>query len=435
LASRKNLAAIGAFCLASCGGAGGDPSLPEWSSDQIDSLKRAIAAAPQDALPLLGTGPLERAEAKWFNHAETRRAATELAEKLAVAHLRGCAAPAERVEWYVDDVADSKGLRARLQQALATDDSIEAFFQTLRPASPDYASLREAYRKEANPVRRLSIGRNMERWRWMPQNLGDDHVLANIPSFEVGLWRGGALVSSWPTVVGKIATQTPSLTAQITGVTFNPWWDLPRSIIEEGERFSARRGYVVLGPKRVRQKPGPGNALGEMKIEMLNPHAIYLHDTPSKGLFSRTYRAYSHGCVRVKDALDFAEAVLGGSKTRDEIDALRGFVKVVEPPDEGLMSRPGAIPAMPVEKKVRIGEIRSQTAKLPTPMPVYIGYFTVSARPDGSLRFDKDIYQRDAAIADPSNPKRACADPPARPPLPKPSKPRDTAPEAGNLSP
>lgn len=332
-------------------------------------------------------------------------------------------------------MADSKDVRPRLQKALATDNGLDAFFQTLRPAGADYALLREAYATETDPDRRLSIGRNMERWRWMPQNLGDDHVLANVPSFEVGLWRGGAHVRSWPTVVGKIETQTPSLNAQITGVTFNPWWDLPRSIIEEGGRFSARRGYVVLGPKRVRQKPGPGNALGEMKIEMLNSHAIYLHDTPSKGLFSSRYRAYSHGCVRVKDALDFAEAVLGGSKTRDEIDALRGFVKVVEPPGTGLVSRSGAIPAMPVEKKVRIGEIRSQTAKLPMPMPVYIGYFTVFARTDGSLRFDKDIYQRDAAISDPSDPNRACADPPARPPLPQPRKPRDTAPEAGNLSP
>lgn len=86
MASRKNLTAIWALILASCGNAGSDPALPEWSSDQIDALKRAVAAAPQDALPLLGTGPLERAEAKWFNHTETRRAATELAEKLAVAH-------------------------------------------------------------------------------------------------------------------------------------------------------------------------------------------------------------------------------------------------------------------------------------------------------------------------------------------------------------
>lgn len=432
MASRKNLIAIWVFFLASCGNAGSDPALPEWSSDQIDALKRAVAAAPQDALPLLGTGPLERAEAKWFNHPETRRAATELAEKLAVAHLRGCAAPAERIEWYVNDVADSLELRPRLQKALAADESLEAFFQTLRPAGADYALLREAYSKETDPDRRLSIGRNMERWRWMPQSLGDDHVLANIPSFEVGLWRDGAHVRSWPTVVGKIKTQKPSLNAQITGVTFNPWWDLPRSIIEEGGRFSARRGYVVLGPKRVRQKPGPGNALGEMKIEMLNPHAIYLHDTPSKGLFSSGYRAYSHGCVRVKDALDFAEAVLGGSKTRDEIDALRGFVKVVEPLGASLMSRPGALP---VEKKVRIGEIRSQSAKLPTPMPVYIGYFTVSSRPDGSLRFDKDIYKRDSPMADPSNPNRACANPPARPPLPQPRKPRDAAPDSDNLSP
>jgi hypothetical protein len=399
-----------ALLLAACGQAGSDdPAVPHWSKDQITSLRLWVKDAPLDALPLLSTGDLDAAGAKWGNGLEARRAATALAEKLATAHLRGCAAPEERVSWFMNDDADSAVLRGYLRQALDGGGNLDSFYDALRPASPDYAALRAAYLTETDPARRTLIARNMERWRWMPQHLGPDHVLANVPAFEVGLWRGGALTQSWPVVVGKTATPTPSLNARIKAVTFNPWWDLPRSIIEGQRGFSARHGYVTTRGGHVRQKPGPGNALGEMKIEMPNPYAIYLHDTPSKSLFAASYRAYSHGCVRVKDALGFAAAVLGGSKTRDDIDYLLGYRKVADlPGGQDLISRPGDSQLTPDGKKIRIGEIRANTVRLPQEIPVYIAYFTASANPDGSLRFDKDLYHRDPMIGDPANPHRAC---------------------------
>jgi murein L,D-transpeptidase YcbB/YkuD len=403
------------LALASCSGAGDDPALPDWSREQIASLRLWIKAAPGDALPLLDTGALDRAGKKWFNDGEQRAAATALAERLATAHLRGCAAPAERAGWFIEDAADSADLRGRLRQALGSSQSLDGFFTALRPANPAYAALRAAYQTETDPQHRTVIARNMERWRWMPQHLGKDHVLANVPSFEVGLWRDGELSQTWPVVVGRTTTPTPSLNASIEAVTFNPWWYVPRSIVEAQKRFSPRHGYVTSPDGMVKQKPGPANSLGEMKIEMPNPHAIYLHDTPSKGLFSASYRAYSHGCLRVKDAVGFAAAILEGHKTRDEIDTLLGYTTVPVSASEAPLLRPGD-PLSPVaEKKVRLGEIRSRTVKLPQQIPAYIAYFTASPQPDGTLRFDKDLYGRDPAIIDPSNPHRACAQPPAGP--------------------
>src|SRR3546814_1081190 len=114
----------------------------------------------------------------------------------------------------------------------------------------------------------------------------------------------------WQVIVGKTKTPTPVFAAQVTGVTFNPWWEIPESIVAESvgklvrtrPAEAARRGYVVQDG-RYRQRPGPQNALGRMKLMMPNPYSIYLHDTPAQSLFARDVRAFSHGCVREGGAL------------------------------------------------------------------------------------------------------------------------------------
>ena len=329
-----------------------------------------------------------------------RRAATALAERLATAHLRGCAAPGERNSWLIDDKPDSADLRTRLRQSLDSDDNLDRFFAALKPAHPQYAALQAAFAAETDPARRLTLARNLERWRWMPQSLGEDYVLANVPQFEVGLWRRGEQVQTWPAVVGKAATPTPTFASQIVSVTFNPWWEVPPSIVREGG-ISGRRGYVQTKSGRFRQPPGPRNALGMMKVEMPNSHAVYLHDTPSRGLFTAAFRAYSHGCVRVGDAIGFAATLLEGVRSRDQIDVLAGIKK---PGAEAKLSRTKALLAEVQEPE----PVKTVNVPLPAKLPVYIAYFTAAARKDGTLSFAKDVYRRDEAIADPSDPERRC---------------------------
>ena len=388
-----------------------DPSLPAWSKLQIESLRKWVAAAPRDALLLLDSGALDRALDDGDENS-IRRAALDLSEKLANAHLHGCAGDAERAEWYMKDDGDSANLRARLSEVLLHEGNLDSFFAGLKPAHPGYAALRAAYVAETDPARRLTIARNMERWRWMPQSLGPDHVLVNVPAFEVYLWRQGAQAQTWRAVVGKTATPTPQLAATIKAVTFNPWWDVPTSIVQAGGSFSARRGYIVTRGRHIRQKPGPGNALGQMKVEMPNPYAIYLHDTPSKGLFGAATRTFSHGCVRVGDALSLAATLLEGVRTRDDIDILLGIKKPKD--EERRISKPPPAPA-PSEPP----PIKTTTVRLGAELPVYIAYFTAAPRPDGTLGFMRDIYGRDAFITDPAKPGKACevGGGPAAPPV------------------
>lgn len=380
-----------------------DPSLPAWSKVQIESLRKWASSAAEDALPQFSTGQLDAALDSGDENA-IRLRALELAEQLATAHLRGCAGADERAEWFMKDDADSANLRGKLVDALLSGEGLDGFFAGLRPAHPGYAALHEAYLAETDPARRLTLARNMERWRWMPQALGADYVLVNVPAFEVYLWRQGAVAQTWHAVVGKTATPTPQLAATITGVTFNPWWDVPPSI-SRGGRFSARGGYIVTRG-HVRQRPGPRNALGQMKVEMPNPYAIYLHDTPSKGLFGAEVRAFSHGCVRIADPLSLAAKLLEGVRTRNDIDVLlgnkdrdaaRGRISKMPPQPQSLL-QPDEPPPL-----------KTTTVRLSAGLPVYIAYFTAAPRPDGSLGFLSDIYGRDSRIIDPAKPGKACS--------------------------
>ncbi len=377
-----------------------DPTLPKWSKSQIASLRQWVELAPREALPRFDVSALDKAAEGW-DDVPRRRAATALAEQLGRAFLHGCAAPADRQDWHIDDSKDSADLRDRLVETLRQSDNLDALFNALRPDHPDYAALRAAYLAETEPARRTTLARNLERWRWLPQQLGQDYVFVNVPAFEVGLWKGGALAQSWPAIVGKTATPTPALNSTITAVTINPWWQVPKSIIDAGGRFSARGGYVRTRGGAIRQRPGPRNALGRMKVEMGNPYAIYLHDTPNRSLFGASFRAFSHGCVRVGDALDFASTLLEGMKTRDDIDVLAGVKSREEV--RGLMSRPGQVSAKPADQMSK-----TVTVKLVAAMPVYIAYFTAAPRSDGSIGFLKDLYGHDSAIGDPANPDRAC---------------------------
>lgn len=347
----------------------------EWNVAQAAQLRDISGAAIDDALPLFDTAPLTRAMQQGQGPA-LDAAATDLALRLAQAHLLGTATAAQRTGWQILDTDRGINLADWLERALAAD-GLSTFFAALRPSHPDYAALRAAYAAERDPDRKLALARNMERWRWLPRGLGEDHVLVNAASFEARLQRGGKFAGIWRVIVGKTTTPTPVFAARITGVTINPWWNIPASIVREKRgRFPASQGYVKSGGQW-RQKPGPGNALGQMKLVMPNPHSVYLHDTPSKQLFERDVRAFSHGCIRTGDAMGFAATLLEGTRTRAEIDAIAKSRQTV-------------------------------TIDLPRPLPVYIAYFTAAPAADGTIAFYPDIYRRDARVGPVTAPGGTC---------------------------
>ncbi|MBT8473440.1 MAG: L,D-transpeptidase family protein, partial [Marinicaulis sp.] len=244
---------------------------------------------------------------------------------------------------------------------------------------------------------------NIERARWLPQDFSERYVLVNIARFTVGLYENERLQQEIKTVVGKYHQQTPVFAGSMSYVVFNPYWNVPFSILRdeiapkvlEDTDYLAKNNYEVVrgwddetaeivDPKsidwndviagetdiRVRQKPGPSNALGRVKFMFPNEYAVYLHDTPAQALFERTDRAFSHGCIRLDEPLEFAEWVFSRSSDWD-------YDKI---------------------EAVLAAETR-ETVPLETEIPVYVTYFTAWAGPDGDVYFLDDVYNRDSKLA------------------------------------
>ncbi len=240
-------------------------------------------------------------------------------------------------------------------------------------------------------MQRLVI--NMERMRWLPRQMASRHVFVNQPAYEVRVMDKG--VEAWRSkvIVGRQMTQTASFYDEMETVVFNPSWGVPQSIIvneylgklrrdpgyfdrigykvvnQKGKVVSSRSvnwySYSQSSPVGVQQPPGASNALGELKFLFPNKHSIYMHDTPTRKLFSQPVRAFSHGCVRVEDPREFARVLLGWDRAK--IDA---------------MTESG----------------NSESVKLPEKVPVYLTYFTAWPDSSGKLQYFNDIYERDAAM-------------------------------------
>ncbi|MEM9278014.1 MAG: L,D-transpeptidase family protein [Pseudomonadota bacterium] len=278
--------------------------------------------------------------------------------------------------------------------------------------SKEVVALVKAYQREAGLGADGIIGRNtatklaglksedkvmqvklaMERLRWLPKEFGKRHVFINQPEYRARYLEEGKEKLSMKIVVGKKSNQTNFFYDEIEHVTYNPYWGVPRSIIVNEFRpqslanpaYLDQRGYeITAGGKRissssidwaavgtypkfnVRQPPGAKNALGELKIMFPNKHAIYMHDTPAKSLFNKQHRAFSHGCVRLHDPHAMAAAVLG--KTNSQI-------------------------------KTSIAKGENATEKLNVKVPVYVAYFTAWPQEDGSVKYFRDMYGRDAHL-------------------------------------
>jgi len=229
---------------------------------------------------------------------------------------------------------------------------------------------------------------NMERWRWQPDDFGTFHVQVNIPEFRLWVRDHGAESYTTRVVVGTPKHQTPMFFDEIEHIVVNPYWNVPSSIAsnEIAPALARNPGYlagqnmeVLYGGKvvnaaaidwstanirnfHIRQRPGDGNALGRIKFLFPNQHDVYLHDTPSKSLFQRSFRAYSHGCVRVQNPMEFAGALL----------ALEPDVTVAS-----LESLFGS---------------SERWVNLKTHIPVHITYFTLRVDEDGTIRSYGDVY-------------------------------------------
>ena len=278
----------------------------------------------------------------------------------------------DRVDWHMPD-SSLDANRQQLMLSQAAQGGVGPLLDGLLPTHPQYVGLRAALAQTApeDSARRELIRANMERWRWMPRDLGSRHIIVNVPAFTAALVENGRVLARHRAVVGKRTTPTPQLSTRAVAVTLNPWWNVPQSIVAEmGGRvagFDVRR--TEAGTLIVRQPPGPRNALGRVKIEMPNQYAIYLHDTPAQALFSRPVRAFSHGCIRTQGIRDLAARLLEPTGQWDRAQ---------------------------IDQAIATGD--NQSVSLAQPIPVYIAYFTAAATTDGNVVTYADIYGRDAPV-------------------------------------
>lgn len=233
--------------------------------------------------------------------------------------------------WNAKKVSDEE-LFALLNKAAQSGD-INDTLQGINAGDKQYQALKASY--ASGKQEKIAI--SMERLRWLPQGwYKGKHVVINLPSFYATLYDGDTELLASKAVIGKPKTPTPRFVDTIRHVVLNPTWTMPESIKKETRGLGA--SYEVITPAgkvvspssvnwraagyTVRQKPGRGNALGALKILFPNKHSVYMHDTPSKGLFGNKVRAYSHGCVRLHQPREMATLLLEGTNwNRAKIDA------------------------------------------------------------------------------------------------------------------
>jgi murein L,D-transpeptidase YcbB/YkuD len=247
-------------------------------------------------------------------------------------------------------------------------------------------------------IRQIEL--NLERWRWLPQNLGNPYIMVNIAGYGLEVVENESPVLTMKIVVGTAFKKTPVFSGKMTYIEMNPYWNVPHSIateetlekIRKNQDFFARENMRVFTagqngeevspttidwsqhsennfPYRLRQEPGPRNPLGRIKFMFPNKHSVYLHDTSDPQLFRRERREFSHGCIRIEKPMEMAAFVMRGSKEWT-IEKIKAVLKTKE----------------------------TTVANLPKPIPVHILYFTAWGNGDGTTHFLEDIYRRDERL-------------------------------------
>lgn len=254
------------------------------------------------------------------------------------------------------------------------------------------------------PIERIrQIDANLERWRWLPDSLGDTYVLVNIAGFEMIMVENGEEVLRQRVIVGGPFRQTPVFSDRIRYLVFNPTWTVPRKLMIEDQlpliqsdpdylerlNFKVYQGWgadrVEIDPAEVDwaeltannfpyqlvQQPGPSNALGQVKFMFPNQYEVYLHDTPGQYLFNRIERTLSSGCIRIERPFELAERLLAGNSDWDR-NRIEQAIEQEEPAN----------------------------AVLENPVPVHLQYWTVWVDSAGRLQIRSDIYGRDRRLID-----------------------------------
>jgi murein L,D-transpeptidase YcbB/YkuD len=311
----------------------------------------------------------------------------------------------ERVALLRRRLTDSATVPAAGDRYDATLAGLIRRFQSLHGIEPD-GVVSERTLEELNvPVdqRIRQVELNLERWRWVPREFGDPHVLVNIPGFDLELAQGSDAPWRTRVVAGKAFTPTPVFSDRIVAIVVNPPWNVPESIavneylpeLRKNPSALARHGIKLLEgsgekarevdparvkwesvdadhfPYRLRQDPGKDNPLGRLKFDLTNDFHIYLHDTPGGAAFDRSGRDLSHGCIRVQNALELADRIASNA-AKDKIHE-----------------------ALEQEEERRV--------ELDSKIPVHIFYWTAWADEAGELHFAPDVYGFDA-------PQRAALD-------------------------
>jgi len=244
---------------------------------------------------------------------------------------------------------------------------------------------------------------NMERWRWLPQDLGERYLLVNVANFELEVMDKTHPILTMRAVVGKYYRRTPVFSDRITYLVLSPYWHVPPRIAVEDKLPLIRKnpdylsqenikifqgwdaGTKEIDPKsidwsqitarnfhyRLRQEPGPKNALGRVKFMFPNKFDVYLHDTPSRELFSKTVRTFSSGCIRIEKPIELAEYLLRKDPKWNRESILATIDKRIE-----------------------------RTVLLPESIPIHLLYWTTWADEDGTVQFRNDIYGRDKLLYD-----------------------------------
>jgi murein L,D-transpeptidase YcbB/YkuD len=385
-------------------------NLPAWidgdrRTPELDALIEELRHAGDHGLDpaRYGTGQFQKAiEAADANKGRFDLAGVpEIDARLTYAYLRYAAdvlgwtgnPKAIYAQWVVKSKQDD--LAARLSKAISSHEIRESL-QELAPTHQQYKGLQAALARERKtPTGHLDqIRMNLERWRWMPRQLGDRYILVNVPAYQMQVMEGEKPALAMRVIVGQPKNPTPLFSDEMTNVVFSPTWNIPESIIRNemvphqvnDPSYLERHDIEVVGTSgdavdlasvdwddersvsgmHFRQAPGPQNALGLVKFIFPNDFDVYLHDTPTDSLFNKTHRALSHGCVRVENPVALAQYVM-----RDRPEWT-----------------PETIAAA-------MNAQREQAVPLKKHLPVHIGYWTAWVNPDGSVTYTDDPYKLD----------------------------------------
>jgi len=344
----------------------------------FDALLRALRAADRDGLD---PAQYHLADLEAAKKAFTRERAIDFDLRASYAYLQyasdlthGTVDPEDvDPQWHA--APRDVDLHNLLESAVGSG-GVEQSLQELAPSSPQYQGLKHQLalaRSNGDAAATGQIAMNMERWRWLPDDLGSRYLIVNIPAYRLDAIENGASVLGMKVVTGKKDSPTPVLADRMTSVVFSPYWNIPTDIvdkeitpkIEKDPEYLEKQHIEVDDNGRYRQLPGPGNSLGRVKFLFPNHFNVYLHDTPAQALFNRVERDFSHGCVRV-----------------DDPDALARYVLRDQP----------EWTAEKISAAMQSGT--EQAVKLKSPLAIYLVYFTAWEE-GGALKTVPDIYGLD----------------------------------------